>query len=95
MSKATERCTRLARQGLWNDGYNYWYSRAETIYNSSQNKNKATYTLWKELEQQYRHDENPLPDYTMIYSDLLGFALACVDWEELANDFIETVEENQ
>ena len=38
-------------------------------------------------------NNSPLVDKATLYSDLLGWALAFVDWDELAEHFIETAKE--
>lgn len=38
-------------------------------------------------------ENNPLIETASLYSDLLGWALCYVDWDELAEHFIEAAEE--
>lgn len=95
MIDAEEKCTHLVSINIWNEesSYSAWYERAEQLY--SDDPDDATIDLAKELADYYRDEGNPLAEHRLVYSDLLGFALACVDWHKIAGDFISTVKENQ
>ena len=61
--------------------------RAEKYFSQSE---KARFTLADQLKQQIT-DEQPEMGASM-YSDLLGAALSEVNWNEIANAFLEEVE---
>jgi len=94
MSQIENRSTHLASINIWNEEptYQFWVENAlDALEYEDDDKDAAIYNLSKRLEDYYRYDNNPLADYTMVYSDLLGWALACVDWYEIAKDFVENV----
>lgn len=91
-----ERFTHKASLNLWNEEptYSMWceYARHALDDNQQENDpdNAARYQLEKELKTYYE-ENNPLAEYTMLYSDLMGYALALVDWGEIAQDFIDHI----
>ena len=88
---------------LWIDNdeglYNFIQDMAQECYDdaeSSQYHTKESNAIYK-LEDQlkdYIEEMNPLVDEVSLFSDLLGAALQSVDWRELAENWIETIKEN-
>lgn len=92
MSQIENRSTYLFSLNINNEEWVYrlWTNRAMDLIEENDNdQNAAKHDLAKEMRDYYRHDENPLADYCMVYSDLLGWALDCVDWTHAAESFIE------
>lgn len=83
---------------LWlqNDepSYRYWTARAQAIYDDTQvdseqkRRDKATVALANEIKAEI---EENTPE-TGIQADLLGWALGYVDWNAVAEKFIECIE---
>ncbi|MHB9081677.1 MAG: DUF7249 family protein [Pirellulaceae bacterium] len=85
---------------LWltnDDGSNgYWLSVAEEVYENAEERSHwsqsdaARYQLADMLRDEVG-EANPLDDASM-FADLLGSALSGVDWSEIANAFLESVD---
>ena len=56
--------------------YSYWTKRAEEL---------PRRELVKELKLQIEDTDNPLTEKATVYSDLLNYSLALVDWDEIAD----------
>lgn len=86
VEKIDNLATSKAEVNIVNDGAEYerWIRRAET--------GISQYDLSKEMKDDYE-DDNPLAEHITVYSDLLGWALACVDWMEIAETVITTAKE--
>lgn len=87
---------------LWLDNDNgsadYWAERANEIYqNATDDKTfttkeeRATLDLADELKAEF---EDNTPTVTGCYADLLNAALSEVHWYEIAENYIETLEQN-
>lgn len=96
MTDQETRATHLAHINIWNDAgeYEYWYEMAKECLddNGELNTDTASYDLSKLMKEHYE-EHNPCADYQMVYSDLMGWALACVDWYDIAEGFIEHINE--
>lgn len=66
--------------------YNLWFNTAKA--------GISQYDLAQQMKVYY-YNNNPISGYRMVYSDLLGWALACVDWMEIADTFIEAAKEQE
>lgn len=53
----------------------------------------AQYDLADWLKNEFSDEQNPIYADASMYSDLLNWALAYVDWDELAEHFIEAAKE--
>lgn len=58
------------------DSYRYWKKKAEEL---------SRKELLKELRLQIEDIENPLTEKATLYSDLLNFSLALVDWDKIVD----------
>lgn len=85
---------------LWLDNdeglVGYWEERAQTALDETSanddldtRRNDAADVLASELEDW--HNE-AMPATTGVFSDILGHAMARVDWHEIANTYLEDVE---
>ena len=78
--------------------YQYWTARVNELKEERNNpdfshrywtaKEYAKFTLADEIKE-YVEDGNPLADNASMFSDLLGAALSSVDWNEVAEGFLE------
>ena len=77
---------------LWIDNeqesYYLWYKRAEQI--KEEEGASAAYVLENEMKDHFEQWQ-PLEGAT-VYSDLLGWALAYVNWREIAENILEALE---
>lgn len=65
--------------------YNYWMDRAR--------KNGDDYALGEEIKKYFEEDNNPLADTANYYTDLLNSALGLVNWREVAQELLTSVNE--
>jgi len=81
---------------LWIDNdegsQQFWTSRAADLL--SFDEDNAKYNLEQELIEYYKYECNPLADKANVYSDLLGHALSCVNWFEIADNLLEYAAED-
>ncbi len=86
---------------LWlhneHDSYLQWTARAEEIKEEAGEESQDSiwteeeyvkFTLADEIEKSVKGD-NPLVDDASMFVDLLNAALSSVNWDEVANSFIE------
>jgi hypothetical protein len=59
-----------------------------------EDKDDRVYQLSEYLKEMFE-ERNPLTNESSLYSDLMGYALGMVDWYELAENLLETVEEEE
>jgi len=85
--------TEKVRVNIWNDEDEVrgWQESAREILAVERPRETSIYNLSQWLKDYYTR-LNPLSNYRMVYSDLLGWALACVDWREIAEGFIKNEE---
>lgn len=85
--------THKASLNIWNEEgeYDHWCEMARECLEDN-DELAAIYNLSKIIKDHYE-ENNPLAEYTMVYSDLIQWALACVDWYEIAESFIEHIQE--
>ena len=69
---------------LWLDNDEGLYVAARAIVAESESRYEAAQTLKGMVE-----EENPLADDASCFSDILGWCLECIDWEEVAEHFEE------
>jgi len=76
--------------------YNYWREVAqevsddlETPTNGMTRMDEAVYLLTDRLREHYEENR---PELTGVYADLIGAALAEVNWREIAEHLLENVE---
>lgn len=68
---------------------------AETdSYNTGLNKQEYARCRYADWLKQYHAEENR-PELPGLYGDLLGAALASVNWDEIARHYIDAVKEEQ
>ena len=67
-------------------------STQESVLEAARNDKDDVYLFAGWLED-FIKEENSLADEASLYSDLLGWALAYVDWDELAEHFINDAKE--
>lgn len=81
---------------LWlnnNQGdHQYWTDRAEEMLENSPDEEQATSRLAETLKRFIVDHSYPLSEAT-LYTDLLNFSLAFVEWREVAEGFINTAKE--
>ena len=86
---------------LWIDNeegsYNYWREitgqlKKEREYGSLDRE--ASYYLSEQLKEEIC-DQSPLARDASCYSDLLGSALANVNWREIAENWLENLEDDE
>jgi hypothetical protein len=80
---------------LWIDNdegsYNFVRDMAQEFYDD--NPDHAIYNLSQWLKD-YHEENNPVTDAS-VYSDLMQSALDNVDWYEIAENWIETIKEEE
>jgi hypothetical protein len=86
---------------LWTDNdqasYRYWQRMAQKAWDDTQadstfsREERATMILADTLETETQ-EANPLADDASLWNDLMGAALAEVNWHEIAEHLIEDVE---
>ena len=94
--------TDKVRVNIWNEEeeVDMWIKEAKEEYSRYSHCSpevqfsKSRYNLAGFMKDHYIQ-HNPLSEYQMVYSDLLGWALACVDWNDIAEGFIEYVIESK
>ena len=92
--------TKSVRLNIWNEyeSYNHWTERAKVWVNQPSTseywtqEESARYNLANELKTTF-NENSPLAEYVLVYSDLLQHALGDVDWQEIADEFIEHTQE--
>lgn len=86
--------THKASLNIWNEEseYDYWCEIATSCLKNNDDEKTAIYSLSKLMKDHYE-ENNPLSEYTMVYSDIIQWAIACVDWYEIAESFIEHIQE--
>lgn len=89
-----ERATHLAHINLQNDQgtYNFWVENAKEAVEEEGENGNPRWNMAQRLKD-WHEDNNPCADYQMVYSDLMGLAIGCVDWYEIADGFLELVTE--
>jgi hypothetical protein len=88
------RATHLAQLNIWNEQgtYNMWVERShELLDENTFDIDDTIYELAKEMKDFYE-DGHVYNDYVVVYSDLLQWAIACVDWTEIAEYLREDME---
>lgn len=74
---------------LWFES-DYWQEEAEAIMREANNdREEATSELAQRMEDDA--DEN-MPAVSGMYADLLGSAMSCINWYEIAKHYVDDVE---
>ena len=92
---ATTQSTHLAEVNIWNEEpiFRMWKEIAEdTLEIHDNDERQAQYDLAGQMKNYYL-DQNPIDEYVNVFADLMGWAIQCVDWYEIAEDFIEHVKD--
>lgn len=86
---------------LWIDNdqgsQEYWQEKAEQAYTDADacevltRKEQAAYDLAAMLKTEFE-ESNPLADQASMWADLLNAALSSVNWDEIAANMLEDVE---
>lgn len=72
----------------------YWLDRAsESLADNDGDTNDATYQLATELQENFWSGSDEAIPAAGMYRDLLTYALSGVNWQEIAEHFIEDAEE--
>ncbi len=84
----TNKATWLVKLWIDNDqgSQEYWLERGALTFN-------APYALARELEEHFEDAALDLNGVTGFFSDLMSYALACVNWDEIATAYIEDAKE--
>ena len=94
--------TESVRLNIWNeyDSYTLWSKRAQEWLDEPSTsqywteEESARYNLADEMKE-YANEHNPLATHIPIYSNLLQHALDDVDWQEIADEFIQQAKESR
>jgi len=88
--------------GLWIDNdegeYNYWADVAQEIAEESEadkiltREQRAKYDLAKRMKDEFEERAEEVVGNSGLFCDMLGRAIAEVDWDKLAEDRLEDVE---
>lgn len=85
---------------LWMDNeegiHDYWREQAQEIYKETEptdNTPKTIQAKWNlaNIIKEQITENNPLIEEATLYSDLMSAALSEVNWDEIANHFIDIV----
>jgi hypothetical protein len=89
---------------LWIDNdepsYSYWLEKAQESYDNANNdkqftkKENASLYLEGCLKEEFDNSIENIVE-TGVFSDLLGWALGMVDWKEIADSFLEEIEDDE
>jgi hypothetical protein len=84
---------------LWLDNdqetYNYWYDMAmEAWHDNDKELEPAAHVLRKQLKDEI-NEANPLAEDASMFSDLLSAALSEVNWYEIAETYLEDLDEDE
>jgi hypothetical protein len=80
--------------------YSYWRERTQQAYDDAEaegtftRKEQAALDLSRQLQDEIE-EGNPLADQPSMYSDLLGSAISDCNWYEIAENWLEDVEEEE
>lgn len=87
---------------LWIDNsegdQNRWQERAEELVkeaienDESEPRDHAAYELAREMESEFDEAKDEMTEAVGCFADLLGHALGCVDWREIAEHYTNEVE---